>query len=344
MAKTTLVTGVSGFIAKHIVLKLLAAGHAVRGTVRDLAAGEAVKLALQRGGADPSALDLVRADLEDDDDAGWTSAVRDVDYVMHVAAPFPLQQPRGRLDLVPAAQGGTLGVLCAVQSAGTAVQRVVVTSSLAAMMYRVNRSRVVPVREEDWTDPDWPPASPYIVAKTLAERTAWEWAEETGFTKKMVAINPGFVLGPALDTKAATSLAVIKLIFSGAYPAVPRVHFSVVDVRDLADLHAAALTAPDVGGRRLIGAAGSLSMAQIAGILKQEFPERGRKIPTKTLPVVAVKLLALFDQSLRTILADLNVIPQPENDYVTKLTGVRFRAPQESVIAAGQSLVDLGDV
>jgi dihydroflavonol-4-reductase len=92
------------------------------------------------------------------------------------------------------------------------------------------------------------------------------------------------VLGPALDTKSATSFDAIKLIFSGAYPAVPPVYFPVVDVRDVAELHAAALSADGAGGRRLIACADTLSMGEMAAILKEEFPEKGRRIPTRVLP------------------------------------------------------------
>jgi dihydroflavonol-4-reductase len=340
--KTVLITGLSGFIAKHIALSLIAKDYAVRGTVRDTAKAEMLKNALMRAGAGISTLELVRADLEGDN--GWAEAVNGVDYVMHVASPFPLKQPTDRLELVPAAREGTLRVLNAVKTHGTTVQRVVITSSMVAMMYRANRPRSLPVHEDDWTDPDWPQASPYIISKTLAEKAAWEWSRENGFEKRMVAVNPGFVLGPALDTKAATSLDVIKLFFSGAYPALPPVHFPVVDVRDLADLHTAVLTAEDAGGRRLIGCADTLSMAEMAAILKKEFSEKGRRIPTRTLPSLVVRFLALFDRSLRTILADMNVVPHAENSYVTELTGIQFRPPRETVIAAGQSLVDLGAV
>jgi dihydroflavonol-4-reductase len=342
MKATVLVTGLSGFIAKHVALVLLAKGYSVRGTVRNLSTSEMLREALKGAAADISRLELVEADLEEDE--GWADAVGGTNFVLHLASPFPLQQPKGRLDLVPAAREGTLRVLKAVKTAGKDVERVVVTSSMVAMMYRAHRTREFAVRENDWTDTDWPPASPYIVSKTLAERAAWQWSKENGFESRMVVVNPGFVLGPALDTKAATSLDVIKLIFSGAHPAVPPVHFPVVDVRDLAELHVAALTTEAAGGRRLMGCADTLSMSDIAAILKEEFPEKGGKIPTKTLPAFMVRFLSVFDRSLKTVLADMNVVPRAENGYVTELTGVRFRSAREAVIGAGRSLIELGVV
>jgi dihydroflavonol-4-reductase len=340
MNKTVLITGLSGFIAKHIALQLLVNQYRVRGTVRDITKGEKVKETLAQAGGDISKLELVQADLEKDD--GWPAAVSGVDYVIHVASPFPLEQPEGRLDLVSPAREGTLRVLNAVRNHGTTVDRVVLTSSMVAMMYRANRPRDFVVQEDDWTDTEWEQATPYIISKTLAEKAAWQWAIENDTEKQLVVINPGFVLGPALDTKASTSIEVIKLLLNGAYPAVPPVYFPVVDVRDLADLHTAALTAEGVGGRRLIGSGDTLSMADMGTMLKQAFPERAKKAPTRTLPALLVRFLALFDRSMRTILADMNVVPQAENEYVTELTGIRFRPSREAVIATGQSLLELG--
>jgi dihydroflavonol-4-reductase len=82
----------------------------------------------------------------------------------------------------------------------------------------------------------------------------------------------------------------------------------------------------------------------MARILKDEFPDHARKAPTATLPAPVVRLLALFDRSLRTVIPDLNVIPQAEAAYVTELTGVTFRPSREAVIATGRSLIDRGAV
>lgn len=338
MSKKVLITGISGFIAKHVTISALKKGYHIRGTVRDISKTEALKNLLIKHGADPLKLEFVQANL--DQEEGWKEAVDGVDDVLHVASPFPLQQPKGSMDLVPSARGGTLRVLNALKEYNPEVQKIVVTSSMVAMMYRANRPAEFPVNEHDWTDHDWKLATPYIISKTLAEKSAWDWAKQNGYTDRLTVINPGFVLGPALDNKIATSMEVMKLLFAGAYPAVPPVYFPVVDVRDLAELHVTALTS-ESGGRRLIGSADSLSMAGMGKILKEAFPKEGKKIPTGELPAFLVKLLSNFDASLKTVLPDLKVIPQANSEYVTELTGVKFRPAKEAVIAAGQSLIDL---
>ena len=336
MEEQVLVTGISGFIAKHIALKLLQTGYRVRGTLRTSARANEVRRSLQTQSNDISGLSFIAADLGSD--SGWAEAARDCAYVQHVASPFPMKQPRDRESLVPEARQGALRVLEAARAAD--VKRIVVTSSMVAMMYRANRPDQIMVTETDWTDPSWNQLSAYIVSKTRAEKAAWDWADEKGWKQRLTVVNPGFVLGPTLDDKTGTSLDVIKLFFKGSYPALPPVHYPVVDVRDLAELHIRAMTAKDAGGRRLIGAADTLSMSEMGQVLRNAFPDYAKKIPTRTLPGFLVRFLAIFDRALKSVIPDIGVKPVAENAYVIEMTGASFKTAEEAVRAAGQSLID----
>src|SRR6202167_2008073 len=165
-----LVTGGSGFIGGHCILKLLAAGHRVRTTVRNLAREPEVRTLLKRGGVDAGAsLSFIAADLTAD--AGWAQAVEGCDYVLHVASPFPLGVPKHEDELIIPAREGTLRVLKAAAAAG--VKRVVLTSSFAAVQHGPAPSKVV-LTEEDWTvlDDSSVKVAPYMKSKTIAERAA----------------------------------------------------------------------------------------------------------------------------------------------------------------------------
>jgi nucleoside-diphosphate-sugar epimerase len=337
MTDQVLVTGISGFIAKHVAMSLLNAGYAVRGTVRSAARESEVRDTLQRRGADVGRLSFAVADLESNE--GWTQAVEGCRFIQHIASPFPINAPREREALVPAAREGALRVVRAAMSAGA--ERVVMTSSMVAMMYRANRPKRPAIAETDWTDPDWSQATPYIISKTRSERAVRDELTAAQSLERLVTIHPGFVLGPCLDKDAGTSLEVIKLFMTGAYPAVPPVHFPVVDVRDIAALQVAAQTAP-VGGRRLIGAADTMSMKDMALELRSAFPDRSRKIPTSELPATMVRILGLFDPTLRTLRADLGVRPVADMQKTTADTGVCFRAGREAVRAAAESLIEHG--
>lgn len=332
MAGRVLVTGVSGVIAKHIALELLNRGYQVRGTVRALSKAAQVKKTLEQAGADVSRLSFAAADLIQDD--GWREAAEKCDAVMHVASPFPISQPANRNALTPIARGGVQRVLEASKKA----ERIVITSSLAAMMYRPNRPPEFQVRENDWTDTSWPKLSAYIVSKTEAEQAAWDAAVGGGYKHRVTTVNPGLVLGPPLDDDISASLEVIRLFMKGAYPAVPPASFPVVDVRDVAVLHVAAMETPQASGRRLIAASETLSLRQIAEILREAFPDRARKIPTRVLPAWLVRVAAMFDRNLASVTPDLDAVPQAESGYVTEMTGVSFRPAHDAVIDTARAL------
>jgi dihydroflavonol-4-reductase len=340
MSGLALVTGVNGFIAKHIAKGLLEAGYSVRGTVRSAASTDAVRASLRASGCDDTRLTFVEADLEDD--KPWRAAADGCRFVLHVASPFPMQQPRDREALVPAARAGTIRVLDAALGAG--VERVVMTSSMVAMMYRAGRPRTITVREGDWTDPEWPSLSAYIVSKTRAEQAAWQHMQSQGARDKLVVVNPGFVLGPTLDKQIGTSLGVIELILKGTYPALPASEYPVVDVRDLAELHVRALSLSSAAGRRLIAAGETISMTQMAAALRQGLGPAARRAPARTLPDFLVRALAMVDRSLKSVVPDIGTRPVADSGYVTEITGVSFRPASETVLAAGMSLIERGIV
>ena len=96
---TVLVTGGSGFIGSYCILQLLAAGHQVRTTVRNLKREADVRAMLKVSGAEPSdRLSFFAADLEND--SGWAPAVAGCDYVLHVASPFPIAVPKHEDELI----------------------------------------------------------------------------------------------------------------------------------------------------------------------------------------------------------------------------------------------------
>src|SRR5579863_4505357 len=147
---TVLVTGGSGFIGSRSILQLLAAGHRVRTTVRNLNREGEVRAMLRQGGAEPvDGLSFIAADLESD--AGWAEAAAGCEFVLHVASPFPASVPKHEDELIVPAREGALRVLRASRGAG--VKRVVLTSSFAAVGYGQGQ-RDTPYNETNWTNPD----------------------------------------------------------------------------------------------------------------------------------------------------------------------------------------------
>ncbi len=335
-----LITGISGFIAKHTALCALKAGYHVRGTVRSLDKADAVITTLARYGGDVHNLEFIEADLLSDD--GWEEAVKGVDYLLHLASPFPKVQPGDREALVGTARGGMLRAVKAALNAN--LKRVVVTSSIAAVMYRGGRPSELTCSAQDWSDPDWVGMSAYLVSKTRAEQALWQFAEEEGVRECITVLNPAFVAGPALDSTIGTSLELIKEILAGPYPALPKVSYPVVDVRDVAAAHIKAMTAPNAGGRRLMVSANTLSMLEMAKVLKAEFPARRWRIPGFEVPDAAIKALSLIDRKIKTIFPDMGARVTIDVQDAPEVLGLDFRSAEEAVRAAAHSLIDEGIV
>jgi dihydroflavonol-4-reductase len=155
-------------------------------------------------------LEVVAADLTAD--AGWAQAVAGCEYVLHVASPFPLAQPKHEDELIVPARDGALRVLRAARDA--AVQRVVLTSSFAAIGYGHGHPDTV-YDETSWTDVDGPGVSAYAKSKTAAERAAWDFVETEGAPLELAVINPVAVLGPLLGRDASTSIELVKRLVDG---------------------------------------------------------------------------------------------------------------------------------
>ena len=191
-----LVTGASGFIGKHCIAELLRRDFPVRGTLRDPGRAEDVRRVIARTGVDASSVDFVAADLLHDD--GWDDAMEGCSHVLHVASPFPLKEEGDPNDVIRPAREGTLRVLNAATRAG--VKRVVQTSSIVALTLPWPEVPVEHVfTEEDWTNPERPNITSYVISKTLAERAAWDFVKGRADAPELAVVNPGFVLGPALD-------------------------------------------------------------------------------------------------------------------------------------------------
>ena len=339
MTDTVLVTGISGFIASHIARKLLDQGYAVRGTVRDKAKGGRIVDALAVDGADVSKLELVETNLGAD--AGWADAVKDCRYIQHIASPFPLEAPSDREALVPEARAGAQRVLEHGFSAGA--DRIIMTSSLASMMGQPGRGADMVIQESDWSDPDWKPLTAYPVSKTRAEQSAWAYAKAQNVENRLTTVCPGLVFGPDPYKNGGASLALIKAMFGGEFPRVPKVAYPIVDVRDCAAIHVKAMTASRAGGRRLMAAGNTMWFGEIAQLLRKAYPD-AKKLPKGEFPNFIVRLVGLYDDRVKGIMPDLGVFHIANADYVTNITQVIPRPAREAALASAQSLIENGDI
>jgi dihydroflavonol-4-reductase len=334
MIETVLVTGGTGFIARWCIVELLQRGYRVRTTVRSPSREAAVHDAVSRVVDPADRLTCVVADLTTDD--GWDDAVAGCDYVLHVASPLGLN---GSGDLVAPARDGALRVLHAATAAG--VKRVVLTS--AANTASPSSYRDEGISDETlWTDPETPGLQVYRKSKTLAERAAWEFMETANAPTTLATVLPGAVFGPILDAENLGSVQVIGRMLRGRMPGTPRIGLEVVDVRDIADVHIRAMTAPEAAGQRFLATGEFMWMSDIAAVLRDRLGPDAAKVPTRTIPDAIVRLVALFDPEMRAITPGLGRKNRHTTAKAQQLLDWRPRPAADTVSDCARSLIENG--
>jgi dihydroflavonol-4-reductase len=336
--KTALVTGGSGFLAGWCIIGLLERGYRVRTTVRNPSREREVHAAVESQVDPGGRLSVHQAELTSDEH--WSHAIEGCDYVLHVASPFPPKQPKDPDELIVPAREGTLRVLRMALDHG--VKRVVVTSSVAAVRLPQG-AEPRPLTEEDWTDPDESGLTPYVRSKTIAEQAAWDLVDERGERDRLAVVNPGAIIGPVLSDDTSYSIQAIERMLKGM-PGTPRLGFSFVDVRAGAGREIRAMTAPEAGGQRFIATTEFLWMADTGKILRERLGDRASKVPTRTVPNIVVRGMALFDGGIRSVVGSLGKKSELSSEKARGTLGWTPRPIEDTIAETGESLIEYGVV
>lgn len=332
-----LVTGGSGFIAGHCIIQLLEQGYEVRATVRSLGREPQVRAVLRDAGmVRDDALTFVAADLTSD--AGWPEAVDGVHYVLHVASPIHVEHVKDENDVIAPARDGALRVLRAARDAG--VERVVLTSALHAVGFGHGRIDHT-FTEDDWSPLHGPGVDAYGRSKILAERAAWDFIRSEGGGMELVTILPVAVMGSVMGKDVSGTNVIVQRSLSGQLPGYPDMYVPIVDVRDVAAAHVAAMTAAGAAGQRFLITSGlpAVPMKRIGAILREHLGDAAKRVPTRSIPSVVVRLAALFNDEFKTVVADLGYSKKISNQKAVDVLGSHPRTPEEAIIAAGESII-----
>ncbi|KAJ9609731.1 Glycine-rich RNA-binding protein 2, mitochondrial [Cladophialophora chaetospira] len=287
-----LLTGGSGFIAAHCVDYLLQRGHSVVFTVRSDEKGQKILKNHPDQPKDKLSYVIV-GDIAKED--AFDEAVKSdppFEGVLHTASPFHFNVTDPKKDLLDPAIIGTTGILKAVKKSAPTVKRIVITSSFASILNATTHEKTYsernwnPITEEEAVQN---PANAYRASKTFAERAAWDFVEKEKPNFDIATICPPLVLGPvvhylnSLDTINTSNERVRNMIQGrlkeSGLPATGV--FIWVDVRDVALAHVKALEVPEAGGKRFFITAGHYSNADIADIIKKDFPDLADKLPSE---------------------------------------------------------------
>ncbi len=267
--------------------------------------------------------------------------MRGCEFVLHVASPFPLFEPKHEDELIIPAVQGTQRVLRAAHDAK--IKRAVIVSSVAAVSAGHNGENRT-FDENDWSIIE-NNIGAYAKSKTLAEREAWKFINGAENINKMemVAVNPPLILGPMLDKQTHTSVELIRVFMRGEVPGVAKLKMGIVDARDVASALLLAMKTPEAAGQRFMIPAATIWYKEIADILRKEYFSRGyKKIPRIQFPSFAARLLALFDKKIAVVVRDLDWDYDLSNEKAKRILKWTPRPKEEAILSMAESLIKLG--
>ena len=331
--KRVLLTGISGFLGSHTAIQLLNKGYKVTGTVRDLNRANDLKAIIEKHTQHIQNLTIAEADLNEE--SKWPELTQNIDFIQHIASPFPRNLPKHESELIDPARNGVLNIL--KNASANNVKRVVITSSVAAVVYGKDKKDLnLTFTENDWTDElNKKDSTPYFRSKTIAEKAAWEYLKNNPSELELVTVLPGAILGPVLEDDFGTSANIVIKTIDGSMPAIPKIGVEIIDVRSAMEL-------PQANQQRYLASSGYLSFKKIAGILKKEYPNR--KVPSKELPDFFVKLLSNFETSLKPILIDLGIERKIDRSKAINELNWEPLPMEEAILSCAKSVIALNIV
>lgn len=273
---TIAVTGASGLVGVYVVRALLRRGAQVRAVVRD-AGDDSKRAAVLAAAADLGDEAMSRLDFASGDllvAGSYDEALQGCTGVIHVAAVARILAGPPQQDIVRPAVFGVDNVFAAARRAGS-VRRLVLTSSIVAMVRYSEARKGRRFNENDWNTESGLGDDPFGYAKYAAEVRAMDLVgrQPSGAGRlDLVTINAGDVLGTLHDrSHAESSPALIRALLQGEIPAIPRLFFSFVDAEDVGEAHARAMLQPDAAGRHVVSAH-ELSLAETVDRLRALYP------------------------------------------------------------------------
>ena len=251
-----LVTGANGHIGANVVREALSQGHEVRAFVRKSA---------DLSGLEGLIIELVYGDVMELDTL--IPAAQGCDKVIHLAAVYKTiaETPE---EIVEPAVTGSKNIFEAAKQAG--IDRVVYTSSIASIGFSDSAEHMR--TGDDWNEDA---QNPYYVAKTQSEKVAQQLSKDYGI--ELIVLCPAIVLG-AYDYRVTPSNQLVMDWVNGIGQTYVG-GLNLVDVRDVAKAHVAALSKGENRRRYVVGGE-NMKVKEVGRLLRKICGVKPLHLPT----------------------------------------------------------------
>ncbi|KAL5707199.1 hypothetical protein ACHQM5_025280 [Ranunculus cassubicifolius] len=267
------VTGGGGYQASWLIKLLLASKcYIVHATLREPDNEKNAHLKSLENASEN--LRLYKADLLDY--SALLTAIEGCNGVFHVASPIqPDTVSNPEIEIIQPAVRGTSNILKACSAAN--VKRVVVVSSIAAVVYNPNWPKDKPMDESCWSDietcktaePEYK-YNTYSLAKTIAESEALEYGKGAGL--EVITVCPSTIIGPMLQSAVNWSSWLIFKLLKGGIHTLENKIWRFVDVRDVAAALLLVYEKPEAQGRYICSSY-TIKVKGMVDKLKSMYPD-----------------------------------------------------------------------
>ena len=331
--KKVLVTGGSGFIGLHCIAELLKQNYSVRTSLRSMNRKDEIIKSLSKVVDINNNLEFCELDLLKDN--GWDDATKNCEYVLHVASPILTKNTDPDALIKPAVEGLMRALKSSIKNN---VKRFIMTSSVAAIARGTIKEWY---DENDWSDVDSKIINTYSISKTMAEKSLWEHIKKLDGKDKIevCTMNPTFVIGKSLSDDIGASNLLVKKMIDGSLPFVPQLNLGIVDVVDVAQLHIKAMITKEANNKRFLLCTRNMWYKDVSDLLNKN----GFKAPKFVAPNIFIKILSLFNATVRPFVTSLGIEQKYRNDQAIKILDWKPRNIDNSILEIAEQIKNLQD-
>lgn len=338
-----LVIGESGYLASHVVAKLLDAGYSVRMTVPDASHHQKQVELFGMNRETAQRLSVMEADLTNC--TSLRDAIRGCRYIIHCGCSNVAAQEKDPVVLYTKA---VRALFDGIRVAGKSTVKRVVLTGAASSVFHITESEPSSgmFDESCWNGVATAVTDPIPFAKMVFEREAWRLRQMMGV--ELVVLLPSISIGPSRTEETSEAMLTIQNLASAPsyFPFCPNLCWNFVDIRDVAEAHVRALESPDVKDQRVIISNECLSLTELCRMMKSLYPHLTP--PTRAANTLLTLLIAATQSSrgvnIRFLWRSLGVRKRLDNHCAVDVLGLQFTPMRDTLVACLDQMIASGEL